>query len=88
MQELRPLLKLKACSAILALKDFSQEWYISKLAGQAEATYVFTTKLVRKLQVLGLVECRPKGREKIVKLTEKGMSFANSLGDMVKVVKI
>ena len=88
MDNLRPLLKLKACRSILALKDVTQEWYISKLAGQSEATYVFTTCLVRKLQNLGLVECKPKGRAKMVKLTEKGMSLANSLEDMVKLSEL
>lgn len=76
------LLRLKPCNIVLALKDANQEWYSSKLAQKAGATYVYAAKLLTQFEKDGIVTFEKKGRTKRVKLTEKGISIANALEEL------
>jgi len=77
-------LKTKTSRMLILLKDTSNEWYISKLAKRADATYVYTTKIVRQMEQFGLIKSNIRGREKLIKLTERGLSLASSLDGFVK----
>ena len=65
------------------LRDTETPWHLSKLAKSSDTTYVYVTKLVSRMQKEGLVTIEPKGRKRLVKLTEKGMKVANAIAELV-----
>lgn len=83
-QFLNLILRPKPCAALVLLKDNAQAWYPSKLAKNAGLTYVHTTKLLTKFEKAGLVKFEPKGRTKIITLTEKGVLLAKLLEDVIE----
>lgn len=73
----------KPCKIMVALKDTETSWHLSKLAKNSDSTYVYVTKLISNLQEKGLVSVEPKGKKRIVKLTEKGMGVANAIHELM-----
>lgn len=78
------LLKIKPTTILICLKDTGQQWYPSKLAKQSDTSYVYVTTWLSKLEKTGWVKLEQKGRLKIVSLTEKGMTIAALLDELVK----
>ena len=77
-------LKKKPCNMLLLLKDSEQQWYPSKLARSAGASYVHTVNLLSSLRAFGAVVLEKKGKQNIIRLTEKGAYLAQSLDDFSK----
>jgi predicted transcriptional regulator len=76
-------IRIKPCRMLLVLKDSQDAKYITELARESGATYVHTTKLIRKLENKGIVTTQINGKKRMVKLTEKGMKIASALGEVI-----
>jgi predicted transcriptional regulator len=72
----------KPCRIMLALRETETAWHLSKLAKNTDTTYVYVTHLMSELQKKGVVLIEPKGKRRIVKLTEKGMKIANIINEL------
>jgi predicted transcriptional regulator len=72
----------KPCRILTLLRDGETNWHLSKLAKGSDTTYVYVTKLVSNLQKEGIVAVEPKGKKRLVKLTEKGMRIAKAIEDL------
>lgn len=72
----------KPCAVMTVLRDTETAWHLSKLAKSSDTTYVYVTGLVSRLQKSGLVMIEPKGKKRIVKLTEKGMKVAKAIEEL------
>jgi len=70
----------KPCRIMMLLRD--GEWHLSKLAKNSDTSYVYVTHLVSKLAASGFVVVEPKGKKKLVKLTEKGVAVANIITEL------
>jgi len=75
-------LRPKPCKVIVLLRD-SNSKYISELAKESGATYVHTTKLLRKLERENIVSIEQNGKKRMVKLTDKGNKIANALNEVL-----
>ncbi len=82
MKEL--ILKKKPSAVVLLLRDSTQQWYPSKLAKSAGATYVYVTQLLSRMSKEGFVVFDKKGKQKFVTLTERGVLAAAALDEFVK----
>lgn len=71
------IFKYKHARILLALRDKSQSWYIASLAKAAGATYVHTCNFVDSCEKIGFVASEKHGKEKMLKLTEKGSRIAD-----------
>lgn len=77
-------LKAKPCAVLLLLKDESQSWYPAKLARDSHCSYLHTVNLLSNLQKDGIVSVEKKGKQRLFRLTEKGMQIAVALDALVK----
>jgi predicted transcriptional regulator len=77
-------LKKKTCSILLLLKDSEQPWYPSKLARSSGSSYVHTVNSLSSLRAFGVVISEKKGKQNMIRLTEKGAYLAQSLDDFSK----
>ena len=75
----------KPCRIMTLLRD--GEMHLSKLAKSSDTTYVYVTKLVTQMQRDGLVSIEPKGKKKMVRLTEKGMKVANAISELKNLIE-
>ncbi|MBI5046371.1 winged helix-turn-helix transcriptional regulator [Candidatus Micrarchaeota archaeon] len=71
----------KPCKIITLLRD--GEWHLSKLAKNSDTTYVYVTKLIARLAVAGYVTIEPRGKKRMVKLTEKGVLVASTISELM-----
>ena len=74
----------KSARVLLTLKDTSSSWHLSKLAKSCGVTYIFVTKLMSKLEQVGIVSFEMKGKKKVVTLTEKGIQIVNMMDEIKK----
>lgn len=81
------LFKDKQLRMLLILKDSSQNWYLSKLAQRASATYVHACNFVNACEALGITSSEKHGKIKNVKLTEKGYKLAELLESANSIIK-
>lgn len=81
-------LKKKPTSIMIVLKDESIEWYPSKIASYCGASYVYVTKFVDELKKMELVTIEKKGKNKRIKITEKGKTIAGFLEEITKRLQI
>jgi predicted transcriptional regulator len=72
----------KPCRIMTLLRDTESSWHLSRIAKSSETTYVYVTKLVSEFEKNGLVTIEPKGKKRIVRLTEKGMRVANAIDEL------
>ncbi|MBI5046142.1 hypothetical protein HZC07_00215 [Candidatus Micrarchaeota archaeon] len=77
-------LKDKPSRILLILKDTNAQWHLSKIARDTGTTYVYVTKFITLLRQKELVSIEPKGKKRIVKLTEKGFEVANLVDELKK----
>jgi predicted transcriptional regulator len=73
------LLKQKQTRILVALRDTSQNWYISTLAKATSTTYVHACNFLATCDALGITSSEKHGKLKIIKLTEKGIRLADML---------
>lgn len=71
------ILKQKQVGILLALRDTSQNWYISSLAKATNTTYVHTCNFLAVCERLGITLSEKHGKLKLIKLTEKGLHLAD-----------
>ena len=81
---LNVLLHVKPARLLICLKNEEHDWYISSLARKSGMTYVYATRVLRGFESKGLVSFTPRGKLKIVRLTDKGLKVANDLDDLVQ----
>jgi len=79
---LQMFLRPKPCAMMRMLRDSDGNWHISKLARGSGATFVYTSRLMARLQEKGLVTMESKGKRKIVRLTEEGIKVANAIEEL------
>ncbi len=77
----------KPCRIMTLLRDSETPWHLSKLAKSSDTTYVYVTKLVSQLQKEGLVAVEPKGKKRMVRLTEKGTKVANAIHELKNIIE-
>ncbi len=77
----------KPCRIMTLLRDSETPWHLSKLAKSSDTTYVYVTRLVTQLQKEGLVVVEPKGKKRMVKLTEKGARVANAIHELKNMIE-
>jgi predicted transcriptional regulator len=76
------ILKQKQARIIAALRDTSQNWYISALAKASGTTYVHACNFLTICEQLGITTSEKHGKIKVVKLTEKGLRLADSINNI------
>lgn len=72
----------KPCRILTTLKDCENTWHLTKLARTTGTTYVYVTRLASRLAQGGIVTIEPKGKKRVVKLTEKGMQIASAIEEL------
>lgn len=75
------VLKTKAANVFLFLKSVDSA-YLSEIAKETGTTYVYITKLVSLLAEKQLVSVEPKGKKRIVQLTESGREIAAQIEEI------
>ncbi len=73
---------------MILLREPETQWHLSKLAKSSDTTYVYVTKLMSGLAQKGFVTIEPKGKKRIVKLTDKGLKVANIIDDLMKQIQM
>lgn len=73
------VLKQKQTKILVALKDTSQNWYISTLAKATGTTYVHTCNFLAACEALGITVSDKHGKLKLIKLTDKGQRLAEMI---------
>ncbi|OJI07708.1 hypothetical protein Micr_01009 [Candidatus Micrarchaeum sp.] len=66
------ILRSKQAGILLCLNDQSKDWSISELAKSTGTTYVHVCNFIRDCEIRGIVESQKHGKDKMIKLTEKG----------------
>lgn len=72
----------KPCRIMLTLRNSEEPLYLSKIAKNTDTTYVYVTRLISKLLEKEYVSVEPKGKKRMVKLTEKGVRVANAIEEL------
>jgi len=72
----------KPCKIMMLLREPESVWHLSKLAKGSDTTYVYVTHLISTLQKGGIVTIEPKGKKRMVKLTEKGSKIASAIYEL------
>jgi predicted transcriptional regulator len=72
----------KPCRIMVLLREPESVWHLSKLAKGSDTTYVYVTRLMGVLAKKGIIVIEPKGKKRIVRLTEKGVRIANAIFEL------
>ena len=80
-------IKTKPCRIMSLLRSTDTVWYLTRLAKSSDTTYVYVTHLITTLVQAGFVTVEKKCKNKIVKLTEKGLRAANTIEDLTLQLK-
>ena len=67
-------LKIKPANVMISLLE--RDMYISEVAKKADATYVYVTNLITTLVSRGFVKVTPRGKFRVISLTDKGRELA------------
>ncbi len=67
---------------LLLLKDGQRDWSIDALSKESNTTYVHTCNFILECERQNLVVGEKHGKNKIVKLTEKGSKIAESISNI------
>ena len=73
------ILKTKQTAILLALRDTTQNWYISSLAKATNTTYVHACNFLVVCERLGITSSDKHGKLKLIKLTDKGIRLADMI---------
>lgn len=80
------ILKQKQAKILIALRDNTQDWYISTLAKATGTTYVHACNFLSTCENLGIVSSEKHGKLKIIMLTDKGVKLADMLNSINSLV--
>lgn len=75
------VLRPKPANVFLFLKG-RETAYLSEIAKETGTTYVYITNFVSRLTEKGLVSVEPKGKKRMVRLTEKGREIASHVEEI------
>ncbi|QKQ98738.1 winged helix DNA-binding protein [Candidatus Nanohaloarchaea archaeon] len=79
-------LHTKPAKMMVRLADPSAENYASALSSNIDCTYSHAVRIIQKLEEIGLIETRKKGRKKYIELTSRGQDVAHALNDLMKLL--
>mgnify|MGYP001350126878 CR=1 FL=1 len=74
----------KPCMMMRLIKDQETGWHISKIAKGSDTTFVYTSRILSKLNEKGFVTIETSGKKRLVRLTEKGKKVANAIDELMK----
>jgi len=74
----------KPCMMMKVIRDQEAGWYISKIAKGSDTTFVYTSRVLSKLNEKGFVTIETSGKKRLVRLTEKGKKVANAIDELMK----
>lgn len=77
-------LREKPVKALTYLKDKTVEWYPSLLAKRIDCTYPHIVKVLGIFKELELVNSEKKGRQTILRLTERGEELAHDFEGLMR----
>ena len=80
------LFKDKQLRILLALRDTTQNWYITSLAKASNTTYVHTCNFLSACESLGITGNEKHGKIKLIKLTENGIKLADTLANAYSIL--
>ncbi len=75
-------LKEKTTSIFLSIKKASSPLHISEIARRSGASYLYTTRTLKRWEELGLVKMEGAGKKKRVVLTDKGLDISKIISDL------
>lgn len=70
------LIREKQASILICLKDKTKDWSINELAKHTGSTYVHVCNFIMECELKGVVESQKHGKDKMIKLTQKGELLA------------
>lgn len=76
------LLRTKPAKMLVNLKE--KEWTISSLARASGCTYVYATKVLHRLERVGIVTITKKRKYSIVSLTDDGVMIASHIDEIFR----
>ncbi|MCL4404615.1 MAG: MarR family winged helix-turn-helix transcriptional regulator [Candidatus Marsarchaeota archaeon] len=74
-----PILRAKQADVLMCLRDKTKDWSIGELAGKTGSTYVHVCNFIRECESKGIVESQKHGKDKMIKLTNKGELLASHI---------
>ncbi len=80
------LLKDKQSRILLLLKNEQKEWNVDALSKESNTTYVHTCNFILECERQDLVSREKHGKNKIVRLTEKGKKVVDSISNIYNVM--
>ena len=69
----------KPALMLVGLKNAKKEVYASSLAKEVDCTYSHVVKILKDMEVAGLVNCEKTGRLKLLTLTKTGSEVAEKV---------
>ena len=82
------ILKQKQIKILVALKDTTQNWYISNLARASSTTYVHACNFLSTCETLGITSSEKHGKLKLIKLTDKGTKIVDLIMNISSLVNL
>lgn len=82
------ILKQKQAKILIALKDTTQNWYISTIAKASNTTYVHACNFLAECESLGITTSEKHGKIKLIRLTEKGLRLAELISSINTMVSV
>lgn len=82
------LLKQKQTRILIALRDTTQNWYITTLAKATGTTYVHTCNFLMECESLDITTSEKHGKIKMIRLTDKGIRLAELVSSINSLVSV
>jgi predicted transcriptional regulator len=77
----------RGMSSVLICLNQKTETYTAKISKETDITYAHTVTILQELEKNGLVIAEKRGRERRVRLTEKGREIAKAVEKMKKLLE-
>lgn len=74
----------KPCMMMKVIRDQETGLHISKIAKGSDTTFVYTSRILAKLNGKGYVTIETSGKKRLVRLTDKGKKVANAIDELMK----
>jgi DNA-binding MarR family transcriptional regulator len=79
-------LRDKPALALIAVGDLDPA-YAQKVARRIDSTFSHTSKILSRLEDLGLIRARPEGRTRYLELTDRGRQVAIAISNLIDLVE-
>jgi len=77
-------LREKPSKLMICLKDGEKKWTLTRLSKESGMSYVYVLKLMKKLKKGQLITEKKEGRNRVIKLTQIGITIASLIEQLVK----